>query len=296
MEPEPPSMPRRKTKRVSVQHTQERVRNNQRRHRARQKDYIASLEQKLIEAERTILTLRNQVEALQTPSTRRCYQTHDQDKNQDDTVHAFEPYSAVSNTWDLRVWDSHVLAPTEPLVSSNQLGSEVNEPISVSPILIAQALELETEPLQGTRHTSDQAAAEPKSLLPLQNHMPRLTATCCSNDLETDLQPTVKTKDREGIVPGQDTPLVMPGYPQEIETCQQAWPYESTIPCSEAYILITQQNFKGIDQGDVAAWLWNGFRRPHQPGEGCRIQTDLLFSLLVFISETSFEVPASMTP
>ncbi|EWZ78564.1 hypothetical protein FOCG_18070 [Fusarium oxysporum f. sp. radicis-lycopersici 26381] len=65
MAPGSPSTPRPRTKRVSAQHTRERVRNNQRRHRARRKDYIATLEEKLGEAEQTILSLRDQVEALQ---------------------------------------------------------------------------------------------------------------------------------------------------------------------------------------------------------------------------------------
>jgi hypothetical protein len=55
--------------------------------------------------------------------------------------------------------------------------------------------------------------------------------------------------------------------------------------CAEAYLLIEQQNFKGVHQKDVATWLWTGFRKSPNPGEGCRVKTDLLFSLLAFISE-----------
>jgi hypothetical protein len=58
------------------------------------------------------------------------------------------------------------------------------------------------------------------------------------------------------------------------------------MPCAEAYILIEQQNFKGVHQKDVASWLWTGFRMSPNPAEGCRVKTDLLFSLLKFISET----------
>ncbi|GKU07866.1 trappc4 protein sedlin [Fusarium langsethiae] len=53
-----------KPKRVTAEHTRDRVRNNQRRHRARKRDYIATLEEKLEEAERTISTLRSQVHDL----------------------------------------------------------------------------------------------------------------------------------------------------------------------------------------------------------------------------------------
>ncbi|KAF5131329.1 hypothetical protein E5D57_007684 [Metarhizium anisopliae] len=82
-----------------------------------------------------------------------------------------------------------------------------------------------------------------------------------------------------------------------MEDYYQARPYdESTMPCSEAYILIAQQNVKGVTQEDVATWLWNGFRRSLQPGEGCRVQTDILFSLLAFISDTSSEILTNVAP
>ncbi|KFY02506.1 hypothetical protein V490_00481 [Pseudogymnoascus sp. VKM F-3557] len=67
---------RRKSIRVTAQHTLERVRNNQRRHRARRRDYIETLEQKLSQAEQSIRTLRDQVKELQAKSS--------QCRNQDD--------------------------------------------------------------------------------------------------------------------------------------------------------------------------------------------------------------------
>lgn len=60
---------------VTAQHTLERVRNNQRRHRARRRDYIETLEQKLSQAEQSIRSLRDQVEALQAE----LYQCRSQD-------------------------------------------------------------------------------------------------------------------------------------------------------------------------------------------------------------------------
>ncbi|CEI68162.1 hypothetical protein FVEN_g12237 [Fusarium venenatum] len=54
-----------KSKRVTAEHTRNRVRDNQRRHRARRKDYIATLEEKIAEADRTISSLRSQVDDLE---------------------------------------------------------------------------------------------------------------------------------------------------------------------------------------------------------------------------------------
>ncbi|KAJ4011891.1 hypothetical protein NW766_007191 [Fusarium irregulare] len=58
-------MPPAKTKRVSAQHTRDRVRNNQRQHRARRRGYIATLEGKLEEAERTISSLKEHIKDLE---------------------------------------------------------------------------------------------------------------------------------------------------------------------------------------------------------------------------------------
>jgi hypothetical protein len=62
-------------RRVTAQHTLERVRNNQRRHRAQQREYIATLELKLDHAEQRIETLAEQVNVLQAESAQ--YQKQD---------------------------------------------------------------------------------------------------------------------------------------------------------------------------------------------------------------------------
>jgi septal ring factor EnvC (AmiA/AmiB activator) len=53
-----------KPRRVTSEDTRDRVRNNPLRHRARRKEYIATLEDKLHEAERTISALRSQIHDL----------------------------------------------------------------------------------------------------------------------------------------------------------------------------------------------------------------------------------------
>ncbi|KAH7140965.1 hypothetical protein EDB81DRAFT_799213 [Dactylonectria macrodidyma] len=115
------------------------------------------------------------------------------------------------------------------------------------------------------------------------------TTPCCSSDPCLGAQQTAHTMNRMALVPNQETPFLMPPYILEpaMEAYDQETPCrESTILCSEAYILIEQQNFKGMSQGNVATWLWNGFRSSLQPDGGCRVNTDTLFSLLAFISDT----------
>lgn len=60
---------------------------------------------------------------------------------------------------------------------------------------------------------------------------------------------------------------------------------ESTMLCAEAYLLIEQQNFKGVSHADVATWLSHGYRRSIRGSKGCRVSTALVFSLLTFISD-----------
>jgi hypothetical protein len=70
------SVPRRK-QRVSAEHTLTRVRENQRRHRARQRDHVLSLELRLLETERALASAVLEISALkaslQTANALACY-------------------------------------------------------------------------------------------------------------------------------------------------------------------------------------------------------------------------------
>ncbi|RYP25879.1 hypothetical protein DL768_011643 [Monosporascus sp. mg162] len=316
MAPGPSSTPRPRTKRVSAQHTLERVRNNQRQHRARRRDYIVTLEQRLREAEQTISTLRDQVEALQAALTR-CRQSHVQNEAdcrtlqpqqpqiQDSTLpqafpdihdEAVQAYGVLSDTEGLGAWELPAAASTEPLVSDDQPGLEANDvvPLASHPALvsIARSPEFMPEPLPVPESASDQAVTEAGSLVPattMQDQIMTATTPCCSSYPSSDLQPIVNTIERMGLVPSEETPLLIPDHlfqPAIDAYFQENAYHESTILCSEAYIIIAQQNFKGMSQEDVATWLWNGFRRSRHTGEGCRVNAGMLLSLLAFISDT----------
>ncbi|KXJ84769.1 hypothetical protein Micbo1qcDRAFT_154692 [Microdochium bolleyi] len=61
---------------------------------------------------------------------------------------------------------------------------------------------------------------------------------------------------------------------------------ESTAPCIDAYKVIEQQNFSGLDVVEITRWLKPGFRKAAEKGGGCRVDTQLLFALLDHISST----------
>ncbi|RYO93569.1 hypothetical protein DL766_003941 [Monosporascus sp. MC13-8B] len=317
MAPGPSLIPCPRTKRVSAQHTLERVRNNQRQHRARRKNYIVTLEQRLREAEETISALKDQVEALQAALTRGRGQPHVQNEAdcralqpqqpqvQDSALpqafsdthdEAVQAYGVLSDTEDLGAWELSAAASPGPLVSDDQPGLEVNAVISPPshPSLLSTARSPEFIPALSlvTESASDQAVTEAESLVPataIQDQIVTATTLCCSSYPSSDSQLNVNTIERMTFVPSLETPLSMPEYlfqPVMEGYYQQDAHNESTILCSEAYIIIAQQNFKGMSQEDVTTWLWNGFRRSLRPGEGCRVNADMLLSLLAFISDT----------
>lgn len=61
---------------------------------------------------------------------------------------------------------------------------------------------------------------------------------------------------------------------------------ESTTLCITAYNLIDQQNFRGLEISTVYQWLRQGFRSGHDRMDGCRVENSILFSLLDFVSST----------
>ncbi|KAI3567762.1 Trappc4 protein [Fusarium oxysporum f. sp. albedinis] len=275
-----PSTPRPRTKRVSAQHTRERVRNNQRRHRARRKDYIATLEEKLGEAEQTISSLRDQIEALQATLTRYRHYQNDQNRANCRMPRPQQPQSLGGTS-------SPLLAGTD---GEAYLASSSYESITKLPLVVGSASTFSSRatPELTFAAVSYQTVAETGSLLPetvIPDQVLTSTTSCCSGDPSSGAQSIVNTINRMPPLPSQETPLLMPA--DVLEPAIEANSYrESTMLCSEAYILIAQQNFKGISQRDMATWLWDGFRSPLPPNGGCRVNTDILFSLLAFISDT----------
>ena len=335
------------SRRVTAQHTLERVRNNQRRHRARQREHIAMLELKLREAELCITTLRDQVDAVQAELVQ--YRNQDisnqlpvQLETIDGTLAVPQPTLSGADSQMLdpplaamerdtltlsspplfqRLLPDGLFGPelldiASPHASHNYGRDEASdlttsetfhplEPIiqssnhdTVSPKVSASWLPGGMEGYSScSLNVSDVALQRPNysliedtgpwplAAVPLDT-TPLMTKTCCSS--RRSLQPNdisvgehITDFDLENLpsLPGYISPPSVQsrhGYRAE---------NESTMLCAEAYLLIEQQNFKGVGHKDVATWLWTGFRKSLNPGEGCRVKTDLLFSLLAFISE-----------
>ena len=332
--PSPATRP--KTKRVSSQHTLERVRNNQRQHRARRRAYVTTLETKLSEAEQSVADLRRQVEALQAEHAQ-CNQYTNRELfpiPYDDTPPSSLPGATLGTT--LRV--------SEPRVDTMTFGDAVPPPAASSTTNLAVLGNLPISLFDGLgnpRHDPDEAVPEPvhdvhkslavrrtlhqscesiaasvesmesisalgshaapdlftfaatsETLLPATATSDRLlnaigTCSCCGASANS--QEKVNSLDPISLVRNPESPVLPPDYVAQLSMEAYFKPSandESTVLCSEAYLLIAQQNLKGVSQEDVTTWLWNGFRKSVRPGWGCRVKTDTLFSLLAFISES----------
>ncbi|KAK3898413.1 hypothetical protein C8A05DRAFT_47269 [Staphylotrichum tortipilum] len=70
---------------------------------------------------------------------------------------------------------------------------------------------------------------------------------------------------------------------------------ESTIPCRDAYVMVTERTPPEFDLAAATEWLRPGFRRAAAPGAGCRVQTHLLFALHLVTRSFSFS-PLITTP
>ncbi|KIM95755.1 hypothetical protein OIDMADRAFT_33838 [Oidiodendron maius Zn] len=330
------------SKRVTAQHTLERVRNNQRRHRAHRREYIATLELKLGHAERRTTTLEEQVDALQAELAR--YRKQDASTSFLGRLEFTDgtPPAPMASPKDI---DSQALGPLadamerDTVTPSNQSLFQLLAPEQAGPELVdattsyagynntdgadnvttAEALRQLVPVLQPANHimgtpiaaasgSSGGGARCPSCLrnvpdvgLEIANYRvvggtrswlsaatldstPLAADSCCSS--RRDLQPDDLTGQNYDFdvwnspsVSGYTPQSPIPAYYTHTND------NESTMLCAEAYLLIERQNFKGMHQKDIATWLWTGFRKPPNAGEGCRVKTDLLFSLLAVISE-----------
>ncbi|OJD17414.1 hypothetical protein AJ78_02486 [Emergomyces pasteurianus Ep9510] len=120
--------------------------------------------------------------------------------------------------------------------------------------------------------------------LPITGPAPELMPTAAAaaspapGSLSTVSTPTLTSLQLQGL-----TLPTLPAVSNCLNTAAQS--DESTTPCSQAFVFISQQNFRGIDASVIERWLSRGFRQAIDPREGCRVENNLLFQLLDFISD-----------
>lgn len=242
-------------KRVSAEHTLNRVRENQRRHRARRKDYIDTLEKKLADTERQLEEAKREIERLRAGRN---------DAQWSFNIGVMLPVTENS--------DSQTTGRIEEIRDDADSGAALR----ITTWTDAESGSTVTSP--ELYETADIASLS--VLSPVTSNEPPLSQPefsgpppCCIDEQVEALLPTADTNSS-----ALDPECV------SCKTRPPPAPTESTTLCSQAYVLIAQQNFRGIDAGTIRTWLYQGFRRAQRAGEGCRVENTALMSLLDFIS------------
>ncbi|PVH98851.1 hypothetical protein DM02DRAFT_615507 [Periconia macrospinosa] len=321
--PAPRTTTNRGKPRVSAEHTLTRVRENQRRHRARRRDYISTLESKLAETEHRLAAALAEIEELKRERDglsggRALFCDHEDEDGtavkivegggmgyiEGEVVEDVDMMQdAVHNTPEENEEEEDVLysggsrveegedelstSPTtssysipSPLSSSSPYSSSSSSPSTYPPSTIPYSPSTSSPSSPSLQlHLAPQTLLAPPS--------PSPPPPCCLDlPLPSSLQPPSSSSSSPRGAPLTLLPSTTQPSP-ECTTCHTRpapLPTESTTLCAQAYILIQQQNFRGIDAATIRLWLYRGYRRARREGEGCRVENGALFRLLDFIS------------
>jgi hypothetical protein len=115
-----------------------------------------------------------------------------------------------------------------------------------------------------------QPTVSPKALRPLNQASDALTTTEKSKSIRfcCRISPGDKTDDE--ISDGEELPAPQEG--------------ESTTNCETAYRILEQQSAGKLDTAKAEQFLRPGYRRALRQGDGCRVQTQLVYGLLDHIT------------
>ena len=100
------------------------------------------------------------------------------------------------------------------------------------------------------------------------------------------LSATYNTSDTMSLVPTLNYDAIAETGEQGCFDLAPPSPGKSTTRCRDAYIIIAQQNYRWLEISAIRRWLEPGFRGALVEGDGCRVETDLLFALLDFVSSS----------
>jgi hypothetical protein len=254
-------------------HTLISVRNNQRRHRQRRRGHINFLEKKLEETECHLSQAKAEIAALKTELAKRMFNESTitlQNAGYPSMLLLVENKSTqLEEQEELTVLEAPeklITAPTSmPLSDATLVTSTTNRNMSV-PTQTTTKFNIEDIP------TLSIVPSPSPSSHPSGNHTEHrfghfaapLPKRCC---ILFDELPTA-TFEASSYAQSQDLEILPSGcdsYP--------ASDMESTTLCSQAYSLIAQQNFRGLNADTIRSWLDEGFRRARFEEEGCRVET-----------------------
>jgi len=263
-----------------------RVRNNQRRHRERRRQYIASLEAKVLETERRLTQALADVASLRGQVESSDLRTNEIKPVSDNVLGAGANPPAETgqergrNTFELQETSLipqrfKTYAPEIPTASQGLPGPQLirNDLPVTDPSNLPAARSFGRPDPSALRHTEDSS----------DEHQLAFSPQCC---LAAEEPPKAIPAPLDAMIP----PLSTPEFEDSVLQSSLCGDYppptgQSTTACVQAYIFISQLNFRGLDSDAITNWLHPGFRRPTLPNEGCQVDSALLFELLDFISD-----------
>ncbi|KAK2591264.1 hypothetical protein QQS21_011045 [Conoideocrella luteorostrata] len=248
-----------------------RVRENQRRHREKVRNYIAHLESRLAESQTRLreaeLTIKLLTEELDTSTAAK------QPMNQTAKRPHTRPKVSI-NSYDT----TRRIRTLSPVLSTCATARHRTEHSEYADGTVPSV----------TRCIVDEQHDSPRPMAVLPD-----TATSTENQLSSDQE--LLNIGASSMLPSKsmtmdplyyDTKAEVEAYPEMLPSRTN----ESTTRCRDAYMMIAEQNFAGLDASTVCNWLRPGFRRPAVAQDGCRVNNQLLFALLDHISSSGIPV------
>lgn len=263
-------------------HTLVRVRNNQRLHRQRRRDYIESLERKLETIEDTTRRLGIENEALRKQLA---FQNHPDRMTVQSTTMAVAYtnnclYPAIMDAGQYQgTWDG---APHTSVIASHNTEQstalklqpwstlpEVQTGLSNSISIEEKSTDLIAPSMLGNLFVDFTRLSRDVIQSPAM-HSP---SACCSETSSEALDGHHKSTSW----PDNRTPH--PWTSSDMIT-------SSTTLCSQAYLVIQHRNRRGLSSEMIESWLWPGFIYVDGTAESaCRVDSRLLLGLLAYVTE-----------
>jgi hypothetical protein len=230
----------------------ERVRNNQRRSRARRKEYIAELESKL---------QQYQCSCGRSPSNTRLEELGMELNSLKRLLHSLglkdeflEAYTGAAR-----------LAPTLALGQEITIGTNDPSPSTSYSAIISPSSNYEAG-LVSTSHPLENFTP-PEAALPWDLFRPLASPTPVSEPVEVSNM----------SVPSED-------YHESISLASPGFEASTTTLCTTAFSLVLESNRKGYNPTDLDLKLRVGYRFSATPLEGCRVDNHVLMEVLADIS------------
>lgn len=266
-------------------HTLVRVRNNQRRHRERRREYIASLEQKLQETERLLAQATTELAAskLELERWRNGVIKQQPHENQEPS-HDIVPEDALSTVGDITA-NADLGMVEKPIGAQEKLSDTVLLDYSTTSLTTPSIPELPLfTNILPSALSRPSAWMLPQPQDPL-DHTPSCYLPSYCESVEDSSVPLISEDNAQPESGPELRKILSPPIPSFCNIYPPS-DTESTTLCSQAFVLISQQNFREIDAYTIRSWLYEGFRPARNEHEGCGVDNKLLFGLLDFISSS----------